>query len=151
MVTCLGNMTHVPSCVQGVDADSDVDFASPLNGIREAGSTGQGSAVDPASCKSRTSSMGMPMLLQARPTPPPAGVSRTGLGAGISTQHFQTADMERLRKTAGKESFLKAASDKWPELQLCRASDPRTQDMHQLSRLMRTSRAMRRRDYSIRY
>ena len=45
--------------------------------------------------------MGMPMLLQARPTPPPVGMSSIGLGAGVSTHHFQTADMERLRKTAG--------------------------------------------------
>ena len=46
-------------------------------------------------------SMGMPMLLQARPAPQVIGVSRVGLGAGASTQQFQTADMERLRKTAG--------------------------------------------------
>ncbi|CAL5229872.1 g13283 [Coccomyxa viridis] len=47
--------------------------------------------------------MGMPML-QARPTPSPIGMSSIGLGVGVSTNHFQTADMERLRKTA--DDFL---------------------------------------------
>ena len=137
---------HDPSCMQVVDADSAMDFGSPLDGIKEAGSSGWGSAVGPASCKSRTSSMSLPMLLQARPTPPPIGVSRTGLGAGISTHHFQNADMERLRKTAGKESLQKAASDRWPELHPCRARDPRTKSTHYLSRFLRTDCAVRRRD-----
>ena len=97
---------HDLFCMQGVGADSDMDLRRRSEcPCRMQRAAIRNSAAVPASRRSAAGSMGMPVLLQARPTPPPIGVSRMGLGAGASTQNFQAADMERLRKTAGKANL----------------------------------------------
>ena len=91
--------------------------AGILNAMEDADSGNQEhTPTVSASRKSATGSMGTPVLLQARPTPAPIGISRIGLGAGMSTNHFQVADMERLRKTAGQAVLSRSLKWQVPAL-----------------------------------